>query len=63
MAGFCIQTFDALASANELAALVVMNVVGEEVANSVEGSELTRAQVFAMTQSKVQAQFATKLEN
>jgi hypothetical protein len=29
MAGFCIETFDALASANELAAMVIMNVVGE----------------------------------
>lgn len=61
--GFCIETFDALASVNELAAMVVMNIVGEELSDSIEGSPLTRAQVFAMAQTKVQAQFATKLEN
>jgi hypothetical protein len=59
---FCIETFDALASANELAAMVIMNIVGEELADSLEGSPLTRAQVFAMVQTKVQAVFATALE-
>jgi hypothetical protein len=63
MSKFCIKTFDALASANELAAMVVMNIAGEDLADSIEGSPLTRAQVFAMMQTKVQAQFAAKLEN
>ena len=62
MAGFCIETFDALASANELAAMVIMNVVGNELADSIEGSPLTRRQVFAMMQTKVQSTFATTLE-
>jgi hypothetical protein len=59
---FCVETFDALASSNELAAMVIMNIVGEELADSLEGSPLTRAQVFAMMQTKVQATFAAALE-
>lgn len=59
---FCVETFDTLASSNELAAMVIMNIVGVELADSLEGSPLTRAQVFAMMQTKVKAMHAAVLE-
>lgn len=48
-----ISTLVTLANANELAATIVLGVVGNDVADTINNSPLTKEIIFEMTQSQI----------
>lgn len=50
-----VSTLVTLANANELVCAIVQGVVGNELADSVNGSPLTRSIIFNLTQAEIQA--------
>lgn len=51
------QTIAALANANELVRFVAMDVVGNEISDTIDGSPLSRETIYGLTQSKIMTEF------
>lgn len=56
------QTLVTLANATELVQSIVLGVVGNEVADTFDGNELTRGVVYAMAQTKFQSALSSKIQ-
>lgn len=48
-------TLAVLANCNEIARGILQNIMGNDIANTIEGSPVTRAVLFNLTQSRIQA--------
>ena len=55
------ETVGVLANANELVRLTMLQLVGNELASAIEGSEINRNVLYSMTQSRIQAGYASVL--
>jgi hypothetical protein len=56
-----VSTLTTLANANDLVAAIVMSVVGNDVADTINDSPLTKEVIFAMTQTHIQKDLSTVL--
>jgi len=52
------STLAVLANCNEVARAILQDVMGNDIANTIEGSPVTRATLYNLTQSRVQANIA-----
>lgn len=50
-----------LGLASEMSALVLQELVGNELSTSINGSELTRKTLYTMSQNSIQRHFAKEL--
>ena len=56
-----VSTITTLANANDLVAAIVLNVVGNDVADTINDSPLTKEVIFTMTQSHIQKDLSKSL--
>lgn len=54
-------TLTTLANASELVASVVQEVVGNDLADTINGTPLTRTVIYNLAQSKIQSVLADKM--
>jgi hypothetical protein len=57
----CQQTVVALGNMNELVYNIVERIMGNEIADTFEGSDLTRGTIYNIAQAQAQAQVAPYL--